>query len=124
MMNLRIDKSHFARTSDLTFISARERLGKISSSNLIVECGEFGCLAPSFVVGVEFVGVVTRHRKLQFKYALFERKSGTFRFAGHSFVDTFSGQKMETIWDAARSYIESLPEYGTNTECRIQVYEV
>ena len=124
-MNLKIDNSQFARANRLTSVfSARDRLKKISSSNLIVECGESSCLALSFVVGAECVGVVTRRRKLQFKYAFFERKPGTFKFAGHSFVEAFSGQTMETIWGAAHSYIESLPEYGTNTKYRIQVYKV
>lgn len=125
MVNLEIDNNQLARTNRLTSTcSALDPLSGISSLNLIVECGEFSCLASSSVVDTEFVGVVTRRRKLQFNCALFERKPGSFGFAGRTFVEAFSGQTMKTVWDAASSYIESHLKHGTNTKYRIQVYKV
>ena len=74
----------------------------------------------------ELVGVVTRHRKLRFKYRLFERKpeSFDFEFAGRASVEASSEQTMQVIWDAVRCSINSLPDHGTNTGHRIHVYTV
>ena len=74
--------------------------------------------------GAEFLGVVTRHRKLRFNYVLFERKSETFEFFGPGAVETSSGQSAQAIWDAARNCIKSHPEHGMDTGHRIQVYLV
>ena len=124
--DLKFDNGQVAMMKGLvTLLVAEDPPERISSSNLIVECGEFSCSISSFIVeGTEFVGVVTQRRKLQFDYALFERKYKSFEFAGHNSVEALSGQTMETIWDAARSYIESLPKHRTSTGHRIQVYEV
>ena len=74
--------------------------------------------------GAEIVGVVTRRRKLQFECVLFERRSGSFKFAGHDFVEGWSDQTMQVILDTVRDYIESLPGHSPNTGHSIQVYEV
>lgn len=81
-------------------------------------------ISPLAVEGAEFVGVISRHRKLQFNYVLFERKSETFEFAGCDSVKTSEDQTVQVIWDAVRSYIVLLPRHGTNTGHRIEVYEV
>ena len=74
--------------------------------------------------GVEFLGVVTRRRKLLFDYALFEHMSESYKFAERYSVEVASGQRAQVIYDAVRGRIESHPERGQNTGHRIQIYQV
>ena len=74
--------------------------------------------------GVEFLGVVTRRRKLLFNYVLFGHRSGSYGFAGCSSVGAASGQRAQVTYDAIRGHIESHPEHGQNTGHHIQIYQV
>ena len=74
--------------------------------------------------GAEFLGDVTKRRKVQFTYALFERKSGPFQPVLCGSVDVTSDQNAQVIWDAVRGDIKSHTEYSANTGHHIWVYQV
>ena len=123
MASLRLGNAQLARKDDLvTLFLTGDSLKKISSTNLIIECSE--CNPTVRGSGAEPVGVVMRRYKLRINYALFERKSEIFEFAGRDSVEVTSEQTMQIIWDSASAYIESLPNHDTNTGHRIRVYEV
>jgi hypothetical protein len=99
-------------------ILSREYQTQTSLSNVV------SLFSPIAAGGAELVGVVTQYHKLRFKYRLFERKPESFEFVGRASVEASPKQTMQVVWDAVRRSIESLPNHGTNTGHRIQVYEV
>ena len=74
--------------------------------------------------GAELLGAITKRRKFEFEYALFERKPGPLQYVLCSSVKVTSDQSAQAIWDAARDEITSHPKYGAYTGHHIRVYQV